>query len=86
VQEESEFFSTKRRAKSNAGALWAIALEPKHLNAIISFQSKARAIFSSVSKNRANPSPTLRSESRISDQLAHPDQVVKALYQVVGIS
>jgi hypothetical protein len=56
------------------------------LNAIISFKNKARAIFSSVGKNRANPSPTLREESKISDQLAHPDQVVKALYQVVGIS
>lgn len=34
----------------------------------------------------AFPSPTRREETRISDQLAHPDQVAKALYQVGGTS
>ena len=75
---------TKRRAKSNACALQAIDLWPKNLNPIIPFKNKAKAIFSSLGKNHGFPSPIRREYSQTSDPLAHPDQVVKTLYQVGG--
>ncbi len=72
--------SEKQRLYPSSGNRFvAQKLEPN-----IPLKNKARAIGSSVGKNRGFPCPIRCEKSRTSDPLAHPDQVVKALYQVGG--